>query len=172
MKSAGRPLGVVLASIIASATIVGGCSTIDISSITGASSTETTAVAPDATKAARSVVLQPVVGPSDAISQKLVGYLDTAITGENISMLVDSSEGGLPVLTGYVVAKPEARKVRLTYVWDITGADGNRIDRITGNEVFPVRAGASPDAWDAVPSEALQGMSRKVASALAASGAR
>lgn len=119
-----------------------------------------------ATQAVAMVALQPLVGPPAALAGKIVSKLNEAALRENIALIIDASFKAPTALTGFMIAQAEPSGIKLTFVWDVFGAGGQRIDRITGEEA--VSAMTSGDAWSSISDNAIQSMAAKVIAGLAA----
>ena len=70
-------------------------------------------------------------------------------------------------LRGYLVASSEARGSKISYIWDVTDAQGSRVARVSGDEVIATRSGSDP--WSGVDSAAIRSIAGKTTSQLAAS---
>ncbi len=56
---------------------------------------------------------------------------------------------------------------KISYIWDVTDAKGQRVARVSGDETIPNRSGSDP--WSGVDSAALHNIAGKTASQVAAS---
>lgn len=149
--------------------IVGGCAGLD-TSIFGA--TATTGSVPDTPKmrvveSVPLVALKPLVGPPTPVTDRIVRSLNEVSVQRNIALVTDASVSTPASLTGYLVARNEGRQIKLTYVWDMLRADGVRLERISGDELFPVTAGDG-DVWGSIPPTAYEAMSERVITAVGA----
>ncbi len=69
-------------------------------------------------------------------------------------------------LRGYVVAAREAAGTKVSYIWDVNNATGQRVHRITGEEV--VQGAAGNDPWAAVTPQVMASIANRTAAALSA----
>jgi hypothetical protein len=73
------------------------------------------------------------------------------------------------ILKGYFSAfqgdGPKGKQVTIIYVWDVLDPAGNRLNRMQGQEVVPVRAGSrESDPWAAVPAATMELIAAKTIS--------
>ncbi len=113
------------------------------------------------------VSLKPIVGGPATFSQALIRQLNEAALRENIALLVDADARGSHALSGFLVINANAGAVRLTHVWDVVNANGERIARISGEENVRVLA-AGQDTWAAVSPALVAAIADKVITRLSA----
>lgn len=73
------------------------------------------------------------------------------------------------ILKGYFSAfegnGPKGRQVTIVYVWDVLDQTGNRLNRMQGQEVVPVRSATrESDPWAAVPAATMELIAAKTIS--------
>ena len=69
-------------------------------------------------------------------------------------------------MRGYLVASSEKQGAKISYIWDVTDAQGARVTRVSGEEIISTRAGSDP--WSAVDAAAIRSIAGKTTSQLAA----
>lgn len=121
--------------------------------------------APQRQPAAR-VAIAPVIGAPDALGKQLVAQLGESIQRRNMALAASKDDRPDYVLRGYVVASKEKAQAKLAYIWDVTDAQGKRINRITGEELIANPGGRDP--WSLVTPEHARGIAEKTATSLAA----
>ena len=104
-----------------------------------------------------------MIGPPDAVSRQLSADVAKAIEDQRIAVGSGPSDAPNYTLRGYVLAAREKSTTKVTYIWDVTDGTGNRIHRITGEELV---AGESRDPWAVVTPQVVQMIATKVAAAL------
>ena len=87
----------------------------------------------------------------------------------NLTLLTDGGKANY-TLRGYLVASSEKRGSKISYIWDVNDAQGQRVARISGDEVITTRSGSDP--WSGVDSAAIRSIAGKTTSQLAASLSR
>ena len=155
----------VLVAVVGVGTILGGCSTGDL--LPTLSSATTEAPKMRATRSLAMVSLRPIVGAPPEFSQAVVRQLNVAATSENIALVVDADVGTPHTLTGFVVMNATVSGGRLTHVWDVLDANGQRIERLSGEEEVNVPKGTK-DVWAAISPAISQVIADQVVSKLRA----
>ena len=143
---------------------VAGCAMGDISSALAPNEPTKAIGEPGKMRATQSLVLlglKPVIGAPESVTQAMAKALNEAATKENIALVIDPGVKVQSSLSGYLFARKEANTSQVTYVWDVLDANGQRVNRVTGEEAFASQA-ASPDAWDGIPPAMMQAISAKV----------
>ena len=118
-----------------------------------------------------SIAIAPLIGPPDDVSQSLTAQLQTALSRQSIRALpveggdASSSKQGLHTLRGYVVAARETTGTKVSYIWDITNASGERVHRITGENL--IGDAASDNPWSSVNQQAVAKMANSTATSIA-----
>ncbi|MDX2156191.1 MAG: hypothetical protein SFW09_06745 [Hyphomicrobiaceae bacterium] len=157
-------------SLSVMAVLLAGCSATS-ELLSGSFAPETQQPKMRATRSVAMVSLQPIIGPPPAVAEQIVKMLDASAQREQIALVVDPAVKSPTALTGYMVTQGDGKTAKLSFVWDVLGADGTRIERLTGEEVFPTGT-ASPDIWASLPPSTLQSMADKVVGALAPKATR
>jgi hypothetical protein len=111
------------------------------------------------------MVLSPVIGPPPNLAQELTNDLIAAGKERNLTLVTSGS--GQYTLRGYLVATPEKRGAKVSYVWDVSDSKGARVVRASGEEVVASRSGGDP--WSGVDSAALRSIAGKSTSQIVAS---
>ncbi len=93
------------------------------------------------------VAIAPVIGAPEAVATQLTAQLTTALGGRGVAV-VPSGNPSDYTLRGYVVAARERVGTKVSYIWDVTDPQGNRVNRITGEEV--IRGASASDPWASV----------------------
>lgn len=119
------------------------------------------------------VAMEAIVGASGEVESQVVSQITRAALQRSMVIKVDGVTGADLLLRGYMVigtGKP-ANQARISYIWDVTRPDGQRLARETGE--MPVSMppkGADP--WANVPPDVVRMIADKANEALVkASGA-
>ena len=112
------------------------------------------------------VGIAPIVGTPPQVAQDLTDALVTAGKDRNITLIPGTGKAPY-TLRGYLVASSEKSGSKISYIWDVTDAQGTRVTRVSGDEVIATRSGADP--WSGVDSAAIRSIAGKTTSQLAAS---
>ncbi len=112
------------------------------------------------------MALAPIVGAPANITQQLTDALVSAGQERKLT-LVPGGTGGTYTLRGYLVASAEKSGAKISYIWDVSDAKGQRVARVSGDELIAKRSGADP--WSGVDSTALHNIATKTASQVMAS---
>lgn len=112
------------------------------------------------------IAVAPIVGPPDKIQKGLKQALVTAGADRNLTLLHEGTPGAEYTLKGYVLAAPDRRNSKISYIWDVNDAAGKRVARVTGEET--VARGTASDPWRGVDAVALRSIASKSTSQLAA----
>jgi hypothetical protein len=83
----------------------------------------------------------------------------------NLTLLTEGGKANY-TLRGYLVASSEKRGSTISYIWDVNDAQGQRVGRISGDEVVATRSGSDP--WSGVDSAAIRSIAGKTTSQLSA----
>jgi len=123
------------------------------------------AAQPQAT-AQRRLAMAPIVGAPDSVKNNLTNQLKSALGARGVD--VDTSPGATADMTlrGYIVAARERSGAKVSYIWDVTDPSGNRLKRLTGEEV--VAGINSRDAWSAVSNDVVNKIASRTANELGA----
>lgn len=112
------------------------------------------------------MALAPIVGAPANIADQLTPAL-VAAGKERRLVLVPGTGPADYTLRGYLVASVEKKGAKISYIWDVTDAKGQRVGRVSGDETIPNRTGSDP--WSGVDSTVLRNIANKTASQVAAS---
>lgn len=115
------------------------------------------------------VAVAPIIGTPPQVATDLTDALVAAGKDRNLT-LIPGGSGGNYTLRGYLVATNERGGAKISYIWDVTDAQGGRVARVSGDEMISGRA--SGDPWAAVDSAALRSIAGKTTSQLAATLSR
>jgi hypothetical protein len=110
--------------------------------------------------------LAPIVGAPPDIAKQFAQELAAAGTGNKLTITPDST-GSPYTLKGYLVATSEKKGAKISYILDITDAKGQRVGRVSGEQLIAGRSGADP--WSGVNSAALHSLAAMIAPQIAAS---
>ena len=133
----------------------------------GSSSPATELASPSATASttATKLAVAPVIGAPETVAKQMQSSLSGALAKQNIAIAKDATDKSDYTLRGYVVSAREKSGVKVSYIWDITDPAGQRVNRITGEEM--VNAGADRDPWASVSPQVIDSISGKTASQIA-----
>jgi hypothetical protein len=109
--------------------------------------------------------IAPIIGAPEKVTQQLTQALVAAGTERGLTLTANQT-GQRYTLRGYLVATPERKGSKISYIWDVSGSGGERVTRVSGDEMITHRSGRDP--WGAVDDAALRQIAAKTASQLAA----
>jgi hypothetical protein len=112
------------------------------------------------------VSIAPIIGAPEKVTTELTQALVTAGNERNLTLIPGTSSGSNYTLRGYLLAAPERRGSKVSYIWDVTDAKGTRVTRVSGEEL--VTKGSSSDPWSGVDSTVIRSIAGTTASKLAA----
>ena len=112
------------------------------------------------------ISLAPIVGAPQPIAEQFTQALVVAGKDRHLTILPAGAGGGSYTLRGYLLASSEKGGSKISYIWDVTDAKGNRVARVSGDELVP---GRTADPWDNVSGTVLNSIAGKTTSQLAAS---
>jgi hypothetical protein len=115
------------------------------------------------------VAIAPIIGTTPEIAEEMTAALVAAGKDRNLTLLTDGGNANY-TLRGYLVASTEKRGSTISYIWDVNDTHGQRVARISGDEVIATRSGSDP--WSGVDSAAIRSIAGKTTSQLAASLSR
>jgi hypothetical protein len=115
------------------------------------------------------VAVAPIIGTPPQVATDLTDALVAAGKDRNLT-LIPGTEKANYTLRGYLVASNERGGAKITYIWDVTDAQGGRVARVSGDEVVAAKAGGDP--WAGVDSATLRTIAGKTTSQLAATLSR
>jgi len=112
------------------------------------------------------LALGPIVGAPDKVGKELTQAMISAGQDRNLKIVpgTSSSDGGY-ALRGYLLATPDRRGSKISYIWDVNDSAGTRVTRVTGEQTVS-RKGSNP--WSGVDSSVIRSIAAKSASQLAA----
>lgn len=114
----------------------------------------------------KKIAVAPIIGTTPQVAQELSDALVVAGKERGLTLLPDGGKANY-TLRGYLVATSEGKGSKITYIWDVNDAGGQRVARVSGEEVVAGRSGADP--WSSVHSAAIRSIAGKTASQLSAS---
>jgi hypothetical protein len=114
----------------------------------------------------KKIAVAPIIGTTPQVAQALTQALVTAGKDRGLTLLPEGGKANY-TLRGYLVATSEGKGSKITYIWDVNDAGGQRVARVTGEEIVAGRSGADP--WSSVDSAAIRSIAGKTASQLAVS---
>jgi hypothetical protein len=91
------------------------------------------------------ISLAPIVGAPQPIAEQFTQALVVAGKDRHLTILPAGAGGGSYTLRGYLLASSEKGGSKISYIWDVTDAKGNRVARVSGDELVP---GRTADPWD------------------------
>ena len=115
------------------------------------------------------VAVAPIIGTPPQVATDLTDALVAAGKDRNLT-LIPGGSGGNYTLRGYLVATSERGGAKISYIWDVTDAQGGRVARVSGDEM--ISGHASGDPWAAIDSATLRSIAGKTTSQLAATLSR
>jgi hypothetical protein len=112
------------------------------------------------------VAVAPIIGAPPNVSEELMQALVSAGAERSLT-LIPGTSGGNYTLRGYLLATPESRGSKISYIWDVTDTKGERVARLSGEEA--VSHGSAADPWKGVDSATIRSIAGKTTSQLATS---
>jgi hypothetical protein len=146
-RVAGPLVGGLLALLLA------GCET---SSTTASDAPGGAALAQQQPVSTRPVTFAPVIGAPAKVSTKLNEFL-VASAGQKSIPVVPPKDAEYTV-RGYLVAAPDPKGTKLSYIWDVSDK-ANKRKRIQGEELIEGKKGGDP--WAVVDDAAMQRVATK-----------
>jgi hypothetical protein len=110
--------------------------------------------------------LAPIVGAPPTIAKQFAQQLAAAGSDNKLTITPDGT-GSPYTLKGYLVATSEKKGAKISYILDITDTKGQRVGRVSGEQLIAGRSGADP--WSGVDSAALHSLAVKIAPQISAS---
>lgn len=130
-----------------------------------APNTELAAPLSSAQSSGTKLTLAPIIGAPENVAQQMQTSLTGALTKQNITIAQNASEKADYTVRGYVVSAREKTGVKVSYIWDLTTPTGQRVNRITGEEMVASASGRDP--WASVSPQVIDTISGKTASQIA-----
>ena len=112
------------------------------------------------------IAIAPIIGTTPEIAAQMTDALVVAGKDRKLTLLPAGGKANY-TLRGYLVASSERQGAKISYIWDLTDAQGSRVARVSGDEIIAKRAGSDP--WSAVDAAAIRSIAGKTTSQLAAS---
>ncbi|MEQ1694362.1 MAG: invasion associated locus B family protein [Hyphomicrobiaceae bacterium] len=126
---------------------------------------EKTSLAPTASAASTSpsprVVVAPVIGAPDTVADMMRQAMIGAI-GQQKVIVSGVDEKADFVLRGYVVAFKASSGVKISYIWDVTGSQGLRLNRFADEEATKPDPNVK-DPWSVVTPQIAELIGQKIA---------
>ena len=111
------------------------------------------------------ITVAPIIGAPEKVTKEMTQALIVAGSERNLTIMT-GTEGANYTLRGYLLAAPEQRGSKVSYIWDVTDAEGTRVTRVSGEE--SVAQGTRSDPWRGVDETVIRSIANKSASQLAA----
>ena len=111
------------------------------------------------------ITVAPIIGAPENVTKELTQALIVAGGDRNLTIMT-GSDGANYTLRGYLLAAPERGGAKISYIWDVTDAEGTRVTRVSGEEA--VTKGSSSNPWRGVDSTVIRNIANKTTSQLAA----
>jgi len=121
--------------------------------------------APQPAHAQTQISIAPVIGAPEGVSKQLVEHLTRDLQERRVAIATAPTDRADYTLRGYIVAAKEKTSTKVSYIWDLTDPTGQRVHRITGEEV--AGQSQSRDPWAAVTPEVMKSITAKTATSLA-----
>jgi hypothetical protein len=112
------------------------------------------------------VSIAPIIGAPDNVTTELTKALVTAGQDRHLTLTPGASASSNYILRGYLLAVPDRRGSKVSYIWDVTDAKGTKVTRVSGEET--VSKGSASNPWSGVDSTVIRNIANKTASQLAA----
>ena len=112
------------------------------------------------------IAIAPIIGTTPEIAAQMTDALVVAGKDRKLTLLPSGGKATY-TLRGYLVASSEKQGAKISYIWDLTDAQGSRVARVSGDEIIAKRAGSDP--WSVVDAAAIRSIAGKTTSQIAAS---
>jgi hypothetical protein len=112
------------------------------------------------------MALAPIFGAPANISDQLTKAMVEAGKDRKLTLIPGTGPADY-TLRGYLVASSEKKGAKISYIWDVTDAKGQRVGRVSGDEVVTASSGSDP--WSGVDSTVIRSIASKTTSQVAAS---
>jgi hypothetical protein len=116
------------------------------------------------------VAVAPIIGTPPQVATDLTEALVAAGKDRSLTLIPGTSSSANYTLRGYLVATNERGGAKISYIWDVTDAQGGRVARVSGDEMISGHANGDP--WAGVDSATLRAIAGKTTSQLAATLSR
>jgi hypothetical protein len=111
------------------------------------------------------MAIAPIVGTPPEIAARMTDALVVAGKDRKLTLLPSGGKATY-TLRGYLIASSEKQGAKISYIWDVTDAQGARVTRVSGDEIIAKRAGSDP--WSVVDAAAIRSIAGKTTSQIAA----
>ncbi len=165
--SSRRSLQCALIAAAIAATGLAGCE----SGATLASNPPETSVAPVAPKL-KTVAVYPVLAAPDPLNKQIqIGVADAI--DKSKFRVITVADGSTPAadyqLRGYGTASKDKKAAKFSYFFDVLDAQGQKVNRLAGEEPLPKPGAKVKDLWPSVTPEIIKVAATKTATSFAAS---
>lgn len=106
----------------------------------------------NAQPATKPVAIASIIGAPADVSAKLSDKLAASAKGKNVN-IVPAANAEFTV-NGFLVAAPDKKGTKLSYIWDVADKAGKRVKRIKGDEIVEKKNAGDP--WGAIDDAALE----------------
>ncbi|MDZ4843112.1 MAG: hypothetical protein SH859_13385 [Hyphomicrobium aestuarii] len=167
---AGSPrksLQCALAAAVLASTGLAGCE----SGATLASNPPETSVAPVAPKL-KTVAVYPVLAAPDPLNKQIQTGVADAIDKSKFRVITVADGSTPPAdyqLRGYGTASKDKTAAKFSYFFDVLDAQGQKVNRLAGEEPLPKPGAKVKDLWPSVTPEIIKAAATKTATSFAAS---
>ncbi|MEL6298891.1 MAG: hypothetical protein AAFQ45_10010 [Pseudomonadota bacterium] len=154
-------------AVLAAAAMLAGCANSGSNLLDGANGTPNASIAtgsPAAAKPANRIALAPIIGAPETVASQLSTQLTSSLSKKGVGVAKGANEKADYTLRGYVVAARERSGTKVSYIWDVTNPTGERVNRITGEEIINGSNGRDP--WQAVSPTIIAQIVDKTATSL------
>lgn len=111
--------------------------------------------------------MMPIVGAPDGVGKQIASQLTLSAQRNRFNIVSGSGVKADYTLRGYFVASRDRAGAKVSYIWDVTDPQGQRVNRITGEEIAAGTPNAK-DPWATVSPAAIQVIADKTAAAMGA----
>jgi hypothetical protein len=112
------------------------------------------------------IAIAPIIGTTPEIAAQMTDALVVAGKERKLTLLPSGAKATY-TLRGYLIASSEKQGAKISYIWDLTDAQGGRVARVSGDEIIAKRAGSDP--WSVVDAAAIRSIAGTTTSQIAAS---
>ena len=86
------------------------------------------------------IAVAPIIGTTPEVAQQLTDALVAAGKDRELTILPAGGKANY-TLRGYLIASSEGKGSKISYIWDVNDAGGQRVARVSGDEVVAGRGG-------------------------------
>jgi hypothetical protein len=115
------------------------------------------------------VAVAPIIGTPPQVATDLTDALVAAGKDRGLTLIPGTGSANY-TLRGYLVASSERKGSKISYIWDVSDSKGERVARVSGDEMIASRSGSDP--WSGVDAATLRSIAGKTTSQLAATLSR